>query len=35
MMPELDGFGLLQQIRADPDLRGIPIIMLSLGRSPD
>jgi len=29
MMPELDGFGLLHQVRADPSLREIPIIMLS------
>ena len=29
MMPNLDGFGLLRAIRADPDLREIPVIMLS------
>ena len=29
MMPDLDGFGLLEQIRADPDLRQIPVIFLS------
>jgi len=29
MMPELDGFELLQQVRADPSLREIPVIMLS------
>ena len=29
MMPELDGFGLLQHVRADPRLREIPVIMLS------
>jgi PAS domain S-box-containing protein len=29
MMPELDGFGLLEQIRANPDLRQIPVIFLS------
>ncbi|MGH9894485.1 MAG: response regulator, partial [bacterium] len=29
MMPELDGFGLLEQVRADPSLREIPVIMLS------
>jgi PAS domain S-box-containing protein len=29
MMPELDGFGLIRQVRSDPDLREIPIIMLS------
>ena len=29
MMPELDGFGLLRELRADPVLRSIPVIMLS------
>jgi PAS domain S-box-containing protein len=29
MMPRLDGFGLLRAIRADPDLRDVPIILLS------
>ena len=29
MMPELDGFGLLQELRADPKLRSIPVMMLS------
>ncbi|HVG10381.1 MAG TPA: ATP-binding protein [Thermoanaerobaculia bacterium] len=29
MMPVLDGFGLLRELRADPDTRGLPIIMLS------
>ena len=29
MMPELDGFGLLAAVRADPRLRAIPVIMLS------
>jgi PAS domain S-box-containing protein len=29
MMPHLDGFGLLQEIRADPNLRSLPVIMLS------
>ena len=29
MMPELDGFGLLRELRADPDLQAIPVIMLS------
>ena len=28
-MPRLDGFGLLQQLRADPGLRDLPVIMLS------
>jgi signal transduction histidine kinase/DNA-binding response OmpR family regulator len=29
MMPELDGFGLLRELRADPDLATIPVIMVS------
>jgi signal transduction histidine kinase/FixJ family two-component response regulator len=29
MMPELDGLGLLHELRADPDLRTIPVILLS------
>ena len=29
MMPELDGFGLLRELRADPSLQTIPVIMLS------
>jgi signal transduction histidine kinase len=29
MMPELDGFGLIAAIRADPVLRDVPVIMLS------
>jgi PAS domain S-box-containing protein len=29
MMPGLDGFGLLAALRADPSLRGIPVILLS------
>ncbi|MEH1897382.1 MAG: ATP-binding protein [Nostoc sp.] len=29
MMPELDGFGLLQELRADPQTRKVPIILLS------
>lgn len=29
MMPRLDGFGLIQAVRADPDLRDLPIIILS------
>jgi signal transduction histidine kinase/DNA-binding response OmpR family regulator len=29
MMPELDGMGLLRELRADPELRSIPVIMLS------
>ena len=29
MMPRLDGFGLLQQLRRDPELHGVPVIFLS------
>jgi PAS domain S-box-containing protein len=29
MMPELDGFGLLRELDADPQLRAIPVVMLS------
>jgi CheY-like chemotaxis protein len=29
MMPGLDGFALLEQLKADPELRDIPVIMLS------
>ncbi|HEY7241765.1 MAG TPA: ATP-binding protein, partial [Burkholderiales bacterium] len=29
MMPGLDGFGLIQELRADPRLRTIPIVLLS------
>ncbi len=29
MMPELDGFGLLKEIRQDPELRDLAVIMLS------
>jgi two-component sensor histidine kinase len=29
MMPELDGFGLLAAVRADPDLEGLLVILLS------
>ncbi len=29
MMPRLDGFGLLSRIRSDPELRTLPVVMLS------
>ena len=29
MMPRLDGFGLLRELRADPRTSGLPVIMLS------
>jgi signal transduction histidine kinase/response regulator of citrate/malate metabolism len=29
MMPSLDGFGLLRELRRDPDLSGVPVVLLS------
>ena len=29
MMPRLDGFGLMRALRADPDLRDVPVVLLS------
>src|SRR5262249_11416600 len=29
MMPVLDGFGLLREIRADPELESVPVVLLS------
>jgi CheY-like chemotaxis protein len=29
MMPKLDGFGVIERLRADPELRNIPIIVIS------
>jgi len=29
MMPELDGFGLLRELRADEELRNVPVLLLS------
>src|SRR5215216_1839932 len=29
MMPKLDGFGLIERLRADPKYRNIPIIVIS------
>src|SRR5262249_59496586 len=29
MMPELDGFGLLRELRADPRTRTVPVVLLS------
>jgi CheY-like chemotaxis protein len=29
MMPKLDGFGVIEKLRADPELRSIPIIVIS------
>jgi CheY-like chemotaxis protein len=29
MMPKLDGFEVLDRVKADPETRGIPVIMLS------
>ncbi len=35
MMPHLDGFGLLTQLRADPSTRTIPLILLTARRTKD
>jgi CheY-like chemotaxis protein len=35
MMPELDGFGFARQVRANPRLKGVPMIMLSSASRPD
>ena len=35
MMPGLDGLGVLQALRGDPETAGIPIIMLSSCDQPD
>jgi CheY-like chemotaxis protein len=29
VMPRLDGFGVIERLRADPELRNIPIIVIS------
>ena len=29
MMPRLDGFGVIETLRSDPELRNIPIIVIS------
>jgi DNA-binding response OmpR family regulator len=29
MMPKLDGFGVIERLRADPELRNIPVIVIS------
>jgi CheY-like chemotaxis protein len=29
MMPKLDGFGMIERLRADPENRNIPIIVIS------
>jgi DNA-binding response OmpR family regulator len=34
MMPKLDGFGVLQRLRADPQLQHIPIIFLTAKSEP-
>ena len=33
-MPRLDGFGLIEKMRADPDLRAIPILVLTTESDP-
>lgn len=35
MMPKLDGFGVLKQIREDPDFRLLPIIILTTLGAPE
>jgi DNA-binding response OmpR family regulator len=35
MMPGLDGFALLERVRADPRTRTLPVILLSAKSSPD
>ena len=36
LMPKLDGFETLKRLKADPDLKGIPVIMLTnLGQKED
>jgi DNA-binding response OmpR family regulator len=35
MMPGLDGFALLQRVRADPRSRSLPVILLSAKSSPE
>ncbi|OJH38086.1 ATP-binding protein [Cystobacter ferrugineus] len=35
MMPGLDGLGLLQRLREDPDLRTIPVLLLSAQAGPE
>jgi CheY-like chemotaxis protein len=32
MMPNLDGFGLLEAMRADTSLASVPVVLLSAGR---
>lgn len=33
-MPRLDGFGLIEKVRADPELRAIPILVLTTESDP-
>lgn len=35
MLPELDGFSICQQLKADPATRDIPVIMLTVKSSPE
>jgi two-component system chemotaxis response regulator CheY len=34
-MPRLDGFGLCEAMRADPKLRGVPVVILTSNRDAD
>jgi DNA-binding response OmpR family regulator len=35
VMPELDGYRVLSRMRADPELRGIPVVMLTARTEPE
>jgi two-component system chemotaxis sensor kinase CheA len=35
MMPRMDGFGLLESMRKDPDLADIPVVIVSSNERPE